>query len=197
MSTSIDFINNALALCGIKPATSLADGTPASVIAAAIYPGVFMAVLEEREWTFAKRRLQLVQDTNTPAFGYTHQYVLPGDIITVVRCYQGDSAAFGMPPILQDWVREGFRVLTNETDPVYAELIFKADEGAVSPACGQALVHRLAGEFAIPLTENAKLSDMHWKLYESLIVSAGASDGKQGTTQRLRPPPLPGRLQNL
>lgn len=195
--TSIEIINAALALVGSKPAAVLDNGTPVSLIVNALYPGLKAALLEDREWTFNKRRLQLTKDANVPAFGYAFQYILPSTVLRIYRCYNGSAAAFGSPPLLTDWVREGFKILTNSDNPVYAEIGEMVDESVFSPGAVLALEHLCAGEFAIPLTENAKLSDMHWKLFETLIVSAGANDGSQGISQRLRPPPLPGRIQNL
>lgn len=198
MTTKLEIINMALSDCGLAPIVDIDDVTSAAARQAkAKYNLLRDTVLEAREWTFAKDRLLLAQDVNTPVFGYTYQYVIPSTVIRVCRCFQGQGGQDVTPPPLNDWVREGFRVLTNQASPVYAEVLQRVDEGAFSPGAAVSLSYRLTAAFAIPLTENRQIAADFWKAYNEQLIDAAANDGSQGRTARLLPPPLPGRQQNL
>jgi hypothetical protein len=195
--TNIEIINLALSDCGAGLIASLADDLAEARQANAKYVPVRDAVLEAREWTFAKKRLLLAKDPAAPAFGYTYQFILPSDTLRVIRCYNNSGNINGTPDVVSDWVREGWRVLTNEDSPIYAEVLFRADEGSFSPGMVLALAARLTSALAIPLTENRQLAKDFMDYYKALIQDAAAMDGSQGRTQRLRPPSLPGRRQSL
>jgi hypothetical protein len=194
----IEIINLALSDCGSALIATIDDDLPEARQAKAKYGANRDAVLEAREWTFAKRRLLLTQDAVAPSFGYTYQYILPSNVIRVVRLYSDSGSVTGDPTPVNDWVREGWRVLANDDVPIYAEVIVRVDEGDFSP--GMVLTLCLRGSrrsFAIPLTENRQLAKDFMDFYKALIQEAGAMDGSQGTQSAVRPPPLPGRRQHF
>jgi hypothetical protein len=196
--TKIEIINLALSDCGANLIGTVDDDLPEARQAKAKYNAHRDAVLECREWTFAKRRLQLNLDPTVPAFDYTYQYIIPSNVLRVVRVYNGSVAPVnGLYPQVDDWVREGWRVLTNETGPIFAEVLLRVDEGDFSPGMVLALSALLTSVFAIPLTENRQLARDFMDKYEVYLKEGGAMDGSQGRTQVLRPPPLPGRRQTL
>lgn len=195
--TDIEIVNLALSDCGVDPITAFDDATPAARQAKAKYVPIRDAVLEDREWTFAKSRLLLAEDPNVPVFGYAYAYIIPSNVIRVCRCYQGQGGTDVTPPYVEDWVREGWRILTGQAAPVYAEVILRVGEGSFSPGMVLALAARLTSAFAIPLTENRQLAKDFMDNYATFLSDAAAMDGSQGRTQRLRPPALPGRTQNL
>lgn len=187
--TDIEIVNLALSDCGAPLITTFGDGTASAQVANAKYVGTRDAVLEAREWTFAKSRALLVRDPVAPAFGYSYRFIIPSDVLRVPRIY--DSADADASP-LAGWIREGSFILTN-TEVIYAELQKRVGEGMFSPTMVLALAARLTSVFAIPLTENRQLAKDSWDRYTDLLREAGALDGGQGTTQTLRPPNLPGR----
>lgn len=188
--TDIEIVNLALSDCGAGRISAIDEDSPAGRQATAKYVAIRDAVLECREWTFAKRRISLSRDAAAPAFGYTYQYVIPSYVLRVIRVIEGDFR-------LDDWVREGARILTDEAGPLFAEVLVRVGEGDFSPGMVLALAARLTAAFAIPLTENRQLAKDFMDYYEVLLTDAGAMDGSQGRTQQIRPPPLPGRRQIL
>lgn len=191
--TNIEIINLALSDCGATLIAALSDDLPEARNAKAKYGAIRDAVLEAREWTFAKRRLLLAKDPVAPAFGYSFQFILPSTTLRVIRTYRNSGTLTGAPDLIEDWVREGSRVLTNEDSPVYAEVLVRVDEGDFSPGMVLAFAARLTAALAIPLTENRQLAKDFMDYYKALIQDAAAMDGSQGRTQRLRPPAMPGR----
>jgi hypothetical protein len=206
--TQIEIINLALSDCGANLITSVNDNLPEARQAKAKYVPIRDAVLEMREWTFAKQRLLLAQDAVAPAFGYTYQYILPSNVLRVIRLHNNNNGVgaitdpltgsfTSLPDLVDDWVREGARVLTNQASPIYAEVLMRVDEGQFSPGFVITLAARLTAAFAIPLTENRQLAKDFMDFFQASIKDAGAMDGSQGRTLLLRPPPLPGRRQNM
>jgi hypothetical protein len=191
--TAIEIINFALSDCGATLIATLDDDLPEARTAKAKYAAIRDAVIEDREWTFAKKRVELSKMADVPAFGYAYQYVIPSDCIRVIRVYDAAGVETSTPMQADEWVREGYAVLTNEDAPIYAELLMRAGEGSFSPGMVLALAARLTSAFAVPLTENRQLKKDAFDEYQKLIIDAGAMDGSQGRTQVLRPPALPGR----
>lgn len=200
--TATDIANAALARCGCNSISAVGDTTtPEGRIVAANYGPARDYVLEDREWTFAKGRVILNQDPNPPAFGYTYQFIIasPVKILRVVRCYWDVTCN----DQVDDWIREGARVLANTFDgvvvggPIYAEVLQQVDEAQFSAGMVQALIEYLISLIAIPLTENRVLAHDAAAAYLAKVTDAAAMDGSQGRTQRLRPPALPGRRQML
>lgn len=195
--TSIDIVNMALADCGGNLISVIGEDTAEGRQAKAKYAGLRDLVLEAREWTFAKGRLLLNRDPIAPAFGYTYQYIIPPAVIRVIRVYNSSGTVAGSQVLVDDWVREGARVLTDDAGPLAAEVILRVDESTFSPGMAVALAARLTASFAIPLTENRQLAKDFMDYYKAFMQDAGAMDGSQGRTQVLRPPPLPGRRSRL
>jgi hypothetical protein len=49
----------------------------------------------------------------------------------------------------------------------------------------EALISRLAAEFAIPITGSRTLAEMHFALYERKLAEARSIDGQEGTPRVL------------
>lgn len=195
--TDIEIVNLALSDCGVAAIATFNDGTPAANQAKAKYLLYRDAFLESREWTPAVTRLVFALDAVAPVFGFTYQYIIPSNVIRVLRIYTSSGVASGTPIPADDWVREGWRILTDEAGPIYAEVLQRVDENSFSPSMAVALAARLTSVLAIPLTENRQLAKDFEDKFQTMLTDASASDGQQGRTRRMRPPPLPGRTQNL
>jgi thiamine phosphate synthase YjbQ (UPF0047 family) len=114
-----------------------------------------------------------------PTFGYTISTSSP-ETIRVIRVYNTSAASMnGALDTVDDWVREGWRVLTNEISPIYAEVLQRVDESTFSPGMVLALAARLTAAFAIPLTENRQLAKDFMDFYEALIKDAGRWTGRR------------------
>jgi hypothetical protein len=187
MPTQVEIANLAVVDCGEPPIGSFDDATSAARAVKAKYYSVRDTVLEAREWTFAKGRFVPTLDAAVPAWGYIYQHVIPSNVLAVPRIYSDTVGT-----LVTDWVREGWRILSNEA-VIYAEAIMRVDEGEFSPGCVMCIKDLLVSEIAITLTDNRQLAADAFSKYEWRIRDAGASDGKQGRAQQIKPPALPGR----
>lgn len=195
--TSIEIINLALSDCGVDPIVTINDNNARAKQAKAKYVATRDMVLEAAEWSFAMEQFQLAEDAVTPLFQYSHRFIIPSIILRVCRVYDSSGLPAGTPMPDTNWDRKGWRIVTNQAGPIFADAIQRVDEGTFSPTMVTALAAKLTSRFAIPLTENRQLAKDFGDIYESTLMAATSLDGKQGRMRRLRPTPLPGRQQNL
>ena len=64
---------------------SLTDNTPNAIKVNVVWNMVFQEVLSERDWKFAKTRVQLQQNANYPVGGYLYAYALPADFLRLCK----------------------------------------------------------------------------------------------------------------
>jgi hypothetical protein len=64
---------------------SLTEDSPNAIKVNVCWDTVFQEVLSERDWKFAKTRVQLQQNANRPAGGYRYAYALPADFLRLCR----------------------------------------------------------------------------------------------------------------
>jgi hypothetical protein len=65
--------------------SSLSENSPNAIKVNTCWDYVFQEVLSERDWKFAKIRVQLQQNANSPAGGYKFAYSLPSDFLRLVK----------------------------------------------------------------------------------------------------------------
>lgn len=83
MATKIGIINRALTKLGSDRLLNEGDDNAASRAVEAIYDGVLDSLLRSYRWSFAIKRKQLAQLTETPVYGYQFEYQLPADCIRI------------------------------------------------------------------------------------------------------------------
>lgn len=65
--------------------TDINEATPNAVKVLAVWDHIFQEVLSERDWKFAKTRVQLQLSPVTPLYAYRHAWALPSDLLRFVR----------------------------------------------------------------------------------------------------------------
>jgi hypothetical protein len=71
--------------------TDINEGSPNAVKLLAVWDSVFQEVLSERDWKFAKTRVQLQLSLVTPLYAYKYAWALPGDFLRFVRPHKRPS----------------------------------------------------------------------------------------------------------
>jgi hypothetical protein len=88
---------------------SLNDGTPNAVKVLAVWDAIFQEVLSERDWKFAKTRVQLQLSPVIPLYAYRHAWALPADLLRFVRPQQRPHGRhdswWGWGPEGEGWYR--------------------------------------------------------------------------------------------
>lgn len=151
------------------------------------------AVLEDREWRFATKRVLLVRDPEVPEYGWAFQFKLPSDCIRALAV----SAVKSTPLINTamdnniEWEREE-DFIKADRESVFLRYTMNIETPTkFSAGFVQSLATRLAAELAVPLTGSDKRHDNLMGQYVAIVDRAGTRDGMQGKARRRRP----GRLQ--
>ena len=146
MASEVSICNQALALLGANTIISLGDGTTEANLCDALYDDVRDSVLEEANWSFATKWLNLPPLASPPVGEYANAFPLPPDVIRII--FVGED--FNHP---QQWQREGNNIRmdtkTCKCQAVYREV----NPNNYSPLFIQALAARMAMEMAVALTK--------------------------------------------
>lgn len=177
MSSDVSICNQALGLVGAATIISFNDDSKQAALCKEHYAPIRDAVLESSNWSFAIKRKEIPASATAPAFGYANAYPLPSDVLRVIDVNQrkADSWALESREILTDDNECKIKYITRVEDPALFSALFE-----------QALVARLAAEFAIPLTQSRSLQKQHFDIFLAKMREATARDGLQGTSPRIR-----------
>lgn len=185
MVSEVSICNQALTWLGQDPLSSLDDRSATAEWMRNNYPFLRDAVLEERMWTFATRRLRS-ETAARDEFDVQYAHDIDSDWLGVYRVYRHmNSALPDAWPTADGWRREGDKILTNESVSYLWGLRRVTDPGKFTGLFTQALAARLAADAAIPLTENRALQADMWNLYQTKLADAAVRDGMQGTAERV------------
>jgi len=162
------------------------------------------AVIEEREWTFAVKRLEPAQLTDGPLYGWDKAFQIPVEVIRVLQVSRAGSVVDGA--LIEgsflsatrggtgtgretriEWNREEDKIMANNAERIFIRALIRIEDTTkFSPAFDQALAARLSMELAIPITNDRKLQQDMASLYSEKMRLAAATDGLQGRSQRVR-----------
>lgn len=210
MASQVSICNQALGWLGANLITSLNDDNREAQLCKTNYPDIRNAVLEEREWTFAVRRIELAPLVVEPIYGYTNQFLIPPNVIRILNVPDtrfgdtddnligtglgGRSEGPDQQPQLGTFRVEGLeettatgKVILANVDSLFLRVIIVVTNiGLYTPMFIQCLAQRIAADLAIPLTQNRNLQRDMWTLYEQKLGRASALDGIQGKQELKR-----------
>lgn len=182
MATAVSICSNALIMLGDDPISSFDDGdTPGGLkrarIASNLWPTVRDALLRSHPWNCALKRVILSPETAAPAFGFAHQFALPGDWLR-------NHEINGVKADQVDFVVEERRLLMDDAT-CYLRYIYRNEDPESWDAM---LVHcaelAMAVAMAYPITQSDGRED---RLRSSLMEElrrARAVDGQDDSPQQ-------------
>lgn len=173
--------NQALSWLGENSITSLDDPTNIAKQCKLNFEPVRDAVLEERDWSFAKKRYNLPKNATGPAFRYANAFQLPPDVLRVVSVNDVDFDS-----ATRDWSVEGGNIVTNLSSCKVLAIVRVTDDTLYSPMFTRALACALASDICTSITDNAQLADRLFQRYQFMMGKAANSDGRQGKKKRIR-----------
>lgn len=203
-ASPVAICNIALGWLGGTFIISLDDNTTEAKLCKVNYEPLRDAVIEEREWTFATKRLEPVSLSTLPLYGFDKAFQIPVEVIRVLQVSRAGEVSTGV--VIDgsfksatrggtgtgresriEWAREGSSILANNADRIFIRaLVSIEDTTQFSPAFVQALAARLAMDLAIPLTSSDKKQAIMADMYAAKIALAASSDGMQGRSQNVR-----------
>lgn len=163
-------------------------------------------VLQDFPWNFAQKSVALAVAANVTVPGWGYAYLYPADCVQVhaitsvhgmrnvaaVSCYEiWNYDALGqarMPfAVMSHPSIESARILVTDQIEAYAWYTQKTDDLAIwSPLARSALSWKIAGELALALKADARLSQNAGQAY-----TAAASMAQAGSLNEMRPDPQP------
>ncbi len=177
--SEVSICNQALSLLGAALITSLDDDVQEAKLCKLHYGPARDAVLMERAWTFATTWRTLPKADNPPESMFANAYPIPSDVLLV--WFVGID--WNHP---ETWrVENGY--ITTDGNSCKAQVILRVEDTSLfSSLFVQALAARLAMELVVPITNSRELLADMSALYRAKLQIAGAKDGQQGTSRRLR-----------
>lgn len=130
-------------------------------------------MLEEHDWTFARKRQGLSPLSTSPAFGFANAFKLPSDYMRLPE-EQDDCNAWNE----QAWRKEGDMLLTDESA---IDLLYIARVGPekFSAKFAVALSYRLGAAIAFSLSKKGSVVKLMWDLFQLYLTEAKSADARQ------------------
>lgn len=179
-SSSTQICNLAISWVAGKRITSLDDDqSTEAILCRENYDPSRKAVLEEREWTFALKRIVLNPMVDTPPFGFSKQFKLPADCLKVVSCQDANLNDV-------EYVIEEDLILSDEAAAYIRYTFDLTNTTKFSQLFTEALAAHIASKIALPLSKNRSLmADMLAK-YDDHLERAISSSSLQGSREKLK-----------
>lgn len=177
----------ALILLGEASITDFEEGTAAAEACAARFQPVADAMLASHPWRFNRIQRDLSRLEAEPPAGipYSAGYTLPGNCFRVVVPFVGGC------PVTEWTVMEGVLYLDAEaSETVTLQFHGRVDEALWPPSFVLALTHKLAGELAVAVRDDAKAAEV----YESRSLRSAAMARHQNGTEEPQVAIITGRL---
>jgi hypothetical protein len=186
---SISVCNQALAEIRAPTIVSIDDGSPEADACAQHYDDCLNTLLQEHEWSFAKKRVSLaLLATNDRSTEWQYAYALPSDVgvpgtlvyATVappVGVYYPWPYDFPRPPFyLTDFVLDGTTIYTNLENAVYEYSSNDPEESQWPAMFRRALVLDLASRLSITILNDRAMKGDFIQQYEASKRRAMADD---------------------
>jgi hypothetical protein len=172
--SDVDICNMALYLLGAESIQSFEDNTDRAKVCKLWYSKSRDTVLRAHDWNFAIKRETLAADSDTPENGYDYQYVLPTNPYCLRVIELNDD-----PTV--DWVVEGRRLLTDETEAIIKYIARITETGTYDSLFMECLAAKIAEVLAMPITKSPQIMKSMHDLYVTKLAEArGLNAGERG-----------------
>ena len=179
--SEVSICNQALSWLGQPAITSLDQKSTAAELCKLNYPHLRDALTEARMWTFATVREESSSKIQSGQQGF-FEHNIPEAWLAVYRVYR---STISNRQVQANWIREGTKVLVDETDVELWGLLRIEDPARFSLLFVQALAARIAADLCNALTQNRQLQIDLWGIYEAKLSEAAVRDGQQGRAEEV------------
>ena len=147
----------ALARIGGQRITDYNDTTESSkyaIYCRLFYTQTAKSLMRSHLWRFARDRVELSQDTETPDFQYSYQYSLPADFLRHILIYDGSDLPEGKTYV--SYEIEGKKLLIDESEVFMKYIKWVESPAEWDPLFIEVLVLQLANKLVIPISGGGK-----------------------------------------
>lgn len=179
MATPVSICSNALLKLGARAISSFTDGTDTATLCANIYPEARDSLLRTSLWNFAMKRIQLAAEATTPAWGYAHQHVIPGDYIRMIQIENE-----------LDYVIEQGRILCDAT-PINITYIYRNEDAATYDSLFvELLTQKMVAELAYAVTRSDSKAQAELQKFVAMAKYARNIDSSEAPQPEFEDYPL-------
>ncbi|EPG8310732.1 TPA: hypothetical protein N3Z37_002170 [Klebsiella aerogenes] len=177
MASSVSICSNALLALGAHPINSFDEASEHARLCSNIYPTVRNDLLRKHPWNCAVKRVVLSPDVTPPAFGFSYQFPLPGDVLRILSVGDvHDDVPYRV---------ENGRLMANQ-QVIYLRYIFRnEDESTWDSALINLAEAFMSAKLAYAVTGSASLRDSLTQEAAFLLRQAKAIDGQEDPPEEL------------
>lgn len=180
--SAVSICSNALLLLGDKPIDSFDVNNDRTRLVANLYTMKRDRVLRSHPWNCATKRVVLSPDTETPAFGWSYQFQLPGDWLRTL--------SIGNDGAEDDYAIEGRAVLM-DTNVCRLRYIFRNEVEATWDALLiEAMTQVMVAALTYPITKSTTKQATEEEIVKRVLKEARAIDGQEAPPETLGDFPL-------
>mgnify|MGYP003131146035 FL=1 len=170
MASVVQICNSALNQLGASSITALTENSKNARICNERYETVRDAVYRSHPWNCLVKRVQLAQDSDTPAWGFSYQYTLPSDCLRVLQIKDYNS----------DYKIEGRKLLIEESEVYLIYLAMESDVNQLDVLLRETISACLAQDIAYAITSNLQVAKLMAEKYQAKLSEARHTDASEG-----------------
>ena len=170
MASVVQICNSALNQLGASSITALTENSKNARICNERYETIRDAVYRSHPWNSLVKRVQLAQDSDTPAWGFSYQYTLPSDCLRVLQIKDYNS----------DYKIEGRKLLIDESDVYLIYLTIETDVNQLDILLRETISAGLAQDIAYAITSNLQVTKLMAEKYQAKLSEARHTDASEG-----------------
>ncbi|MHB1231586.1 MAG: hypothetical protein ACYCZQ_03245 [Burkholderiales bacterium] len=165
-ASTVAICNQALLGLGANLINSLSENSIESNACNVVWDNARRTTLSMNSWSFARKRIELGQDTTAPVFEYLYRYTLPSDLLRLVMVYQNT-----------DYKIEERSIVTN-ANTCFIKYIFDNTDPATWPDYfSDLMAARLRLDLAYALTRSNTQITTSAQLFQNALRVARTLDG--------------------
>ena len=170
MASVIQICNSALNQLGASSITALTENSKNARLCNERYETIRDAVFRSHPWNCLVKRIQLAQDTDTPAWGFSYQYTLPSDCLRVLQIKDYNL----------DYKIEGRKLLINEDTVFLIYLAQITDVNELDVLLRETISAGLASDISYAITSNLQVTKLMTEKYGLKLSEARHTDASEG-----------------
>ena len=170
MASTVDICNGALNQLGATTILSLTEDSKNARLCNSRFTQVRDGVFRSHPWNCLQKRIELAQDTTTPAWGFKYAYTLPADCLRLLRILDYDS----------NYKVEGRKILSNTETMKILYVSRVTDPNEYDELLRETLSSALSADIAFAVTSNNTTSTNMYNLFQDKLKDARFVDSTEG-----------------
>ncbi len=170
MASTVEICNGALNQLGATTILSLTEDSKNARLCNSRFTQVRDGVFRSHPWNCLQKRIELAQDTTTPAWGFKYAYTLPADCLRLLRILDYDS----------NYKVEGRKILSNTETMKILYVSRVTDPNEYDELLRETLSSSLAADIAFAVTSNNTTATNMYNLFQDKLKDARFVDSTEG-----------------